>query len=257
MYIDSHAHLEMPQFDKDRKKVIERAKSAGIDLIITIGVKEEETRKAIELSESYEFIYATAGMHPHEAKDFNNNTYTELKELSNHPKVVAIGEIGLDFYRNLSPHKVQEQVFRNMISLGMEEKLPLIIHSRGAHNITLNILNEEKAWENGGIFHCFSGDINLAKELIDKGFLISIPGTVTYKRAETLINVVEFIPLEFLAIETDAPFLSPIPFRGKRNEPAYVTYTARKIAEIKGITKEEVGRVTSKNVKELFNIKSW
>jgi TatD DNase family protein len=246
----------MPQFDKDRKEVIERAKSAGIDLIITIGVKEEETRKAIELSESYEFIYATAGMHPHEAKDFNNRSYTELKKLSNHSKVVAIGEIGLDFYRNLSPHKVQEQVFRNMISLGREEKLPLIIHSRGAHNITLNILNEEKAWENGGIFHCFSGDINLAKELIDKGFLISIPGTVTYKRAETLIKVVGFVPLEFLAIETDAPFLSPIPFRGKRNEPAYVTYTARKIAEIKGITKEEVGRVTSKNVKELFNIKS-
>lgn len=255
MYIDSHAHLEMPQFDKDRKQVIQRAREADVELIIAIGVREEETRKAIKFARSYDFIYAAAGFHPHEARHFNNEIYLEIKELSDHPKVVALGEIGLDFYRNFSPHNIQKEVFRKMISLGREKKLPLIIHSRGAHEDTLKILKEEKAWENRGIFHCFSGDVNLAKEAMAMGFLISIPGTITYKRAEILARTVEFVPLEFLAIETDAPFLSPVPFRGKRNEPAYVTYTADKIAEIKGITCQEVGNITSKNVKELFNIK--
>jgi len=254
MLIDSHAHLEMPEFDQDRNEVIQRAKKQGIGYIITIGIQIPEAEKAIALTETYDWIYAAIGIHPHYAQEIGENTYEKLESLASHPKVIAFGEIGLDFFRNLSPREVQLRRFRELIHIGKKLKLPLIIHDRNAHRETLTILEEENGFKGGGVIHCFSGDYEMAKKCLDKGFYISIPGTVTFKNATTLHEVVKKLPLDRIIVETDAPFLAPLPFRGKRNEPSYVKYTAEKVGQLMNKSLEEVARQTSENVERLFKI---
>jgi len=254
MLIDSHAHLEMSDYDADRETVIKRAFDQGIEKIITIGIGREECEQALALSRAYPFIYAALGLHPHNANKNSGRLFDFIKERAGDEKVVALGEMGLDFFKNWSPQQDQIRCFHEQLSLARELKLPVIIHDREAHVETVAILHEEKAHEVGGVIHCFSGDYRMASACIDMGFYISIPGTVTFKNAATLHEVVKELPLERLLIETDAPFLTPHPFRGKRNEPAYVRYVAEKIAEIKKLPLEEVARATTKNAKTLFRL---
>lgn len=254
MLIDSHAHLDMPEFHRDRNDVIQRAKENGIDYILTVGIDTKACKEALALAKEYPSVYAILGIHPHNTWQIDESTYPLLKRFMQHDKVCALGEIGLDFFRNLSPPDVQTKGFREQIALAKDCKLPIVVHDRNAHQETLSILQEEKAFEVGGVIHCFSGDYEMASRCLDMGFYISIPGTVTFKNAVSLQEVVRRIPLDGILLETDSPFLAPVPYRGKRNEPAYVKYVAEKIAAVKKMDVEEVASVTSENVKTLFKI---
>ncbi len=253
MLIDTHAHLDLDDFNTDRDAVIERARAAGVEHIITIGIGLEECRRALDIARAYPFIHAAIGMHPHNASMLDLGALDFLEERARDPKVVALGEIGLDFYRNRSPRDEQVRAFRAQLDLAAALKLPVVIHDRDAHAETLQILREEKL-PCGGVLHCFSGDTAMARACIDLGFLISMPGTVTFKNAATLHAVVTDIPLEHILIETDCPFLTPVPHRGKRNEPAYVRFVAEKIAELKKMSVEDVAASTSANACRLFGL---
>ncbi len=253
MFVDSHAHLEMREFDHDCPDVVARAVDAGIDYIITVGTTLPDCRKAVLLAEQYPCVYAAIGIHPHDAKGIVEATYGQLKIMAGHEKVVAWGEIGLDFFRNHSPRALQIKRFEEQLRMAEEVDLPFIIHDRDAHAETLDML---KGWKGtrGGVIHCFSGDVAMAQTCLDMGLHISIAGPVTYNKSEKLQEVVRHVPLERLLIETDAPYLAPHPNRGKRNEPAYVIHTAQQVAAIKGIPCEEVGRATSNNARALFGL---
>ena len=254
MLIDTHAHLEMREFNDDREDVIKRAREAGVDHIITIGTTVESCRDAVLLAEKYDFIYAAIGIHPHEVKDILHPAYDILRHFAQHRKVVAYGEIGLDYHYEHSPRTDQKRKFRDMLREARELKLPVIIHDRDAHEDMLQILTEEWSPEFGGVMHCFSGDAEMAGKLIDMGFLLSIAGPVTYPKAEALREVVRRIPIEHLLVETDAPYLAPVPMRGKRNEPAFVRHTAGMVAQVKGLSFDDVARITSFNAMQLFGM---
>jgi TatD DNase family protein len=255
MLVDSHAHLEMPEFKKDLEGVIQRAKEAGVEYIFTVGTEKRDWKRALEIANSHPSIYAILGVHPHNAKEIDDQTYLLLKELCQNKKVKAYGEIGLDFFRNLSPREIQLKRFQEQIELAKELGLPIVVHDREAHQETLEILKSEKANVCGGIIHCFSGDDEMAKACMDMGFYISIPGSITFKNAESFRKIVKSIPLDSLLVETDAPFLTPEPFRGKRNEPSYVRYTAQKVAEIKKVSFEKVAEVTTENAFKVYRMK--
>jgi TatD DNase family protein len=262
--IDTHCHLEMDDFDKDREDVIKRAKDAGIEAIITIGSDLKGNIGGVELSKKYDFIYCSVGFHPHDAKDFTEDIFNQIKKWATPPhppltkegqregKVVAIGEIGLDYHYDNSPREIQRQVFMKQLQLAKEVNLPVIVHSREAKEDTLEIIKESGI--NKGVLHCFSGDIDMAEKAMAMGFYISIAGPVTFKNAKRPKEIAKAIPDDYLLIETDAPYLAPEPFRGKRNEPAYVVNTARTIAELRGITIEDLARITTLNAKRLFKI---
>jgi TatD DNase family protein len=262
--IDTHCHLEMDDFNEDREDVIKRAKEAGIEAIITIGSDLESNIKGLELSKKYDFIYSSVGIHPHDAKDFTDDIFDQIKEWATplHPplakggikegKVVAIGEIGLDYHYDNSPREIQRQVFMKQLQLAKKVNLPAIIHSREAKKDTLEIIKESGI--NKGVLHCFSGDIDMAERAMAMGFYISIAGPVTFKNANRPREIAKAIPDDYLLIETDAPYLAPEPFRGKRNEPAYVVNTARVIAELRGVIIEDIARITTLNAKRLFKI---
>ena len=254
MLIDSHAHLEMPDFKKDLEAVIQRAKESGVEYIFTVGTEKKDWKRALEIAHLHPSVYAILGVHPHNAMEIDDQTYSLLTGLCGNEKVKAYGEIGLDFFRNLLPPDVQLNRFREQIGLARKLGLPIVVHDREAHRETVEILKSEKAEECGGIIHCFSGDYEMAKVCIDMGFYISIPGTITFKNAEGLREIVRKIPLESLLVETDAPFLTPEPFRGKRNEPGYVRYTAEKLAEIKKVTLEKVAEVTTENTLRVYRL---
>jgi len=252
MLIDSHAHLEIGDFDNDMDDVVERARQTGIDLIVTVGTNLSDCKKAVDLTRRYEAVYAAVGIHPHEVKDITPTTYDDLRKLTKMQKVVAYGEIGLDFFRNLSPRDIQLRRFAEQLELAADLELPIIIHDREAHSETLELL---KTWKGRrGIIHCFSGDCRMAEKCLDMGFYISIPGPVTYKKSEILQDVVRFVPITSLLLETDAPYLTPEPNRGKRNEPAFVIHTAKKVAEIKELPLDTVAFITSQNAKDVFGI---
>jgi len=252
MLIDSHAHLEMGEFDNDRDDVIKRAQQAGVKRIITVGTTVSDCEKALSIAGRYEAVYAAVGIHPHEVKSIHDKTYDDLKRLAKSDKIVAFGEIGLDFFRNLSPRDIQVKRFSEQLDLAQELELPIIIHDREAHKETLSML---RGWQGKrGVIHCFSGDYKMANACIDMGFYISIPGAVTFGKSEKLQDVIRRIPLSSLLVETDAPYLTPHPNRGKRNEPAYVIHTARKVAEIKGLSFEQVADASSRNANALFGI---
>ncbi len=254
MLIDTHAHLDLPEFEKDLPRVIQRAEEAGVTTILTVGIDPASCRRTVEIAEAYPNIFAIVGIHPHNAVDTGERDLAGLKDLARHPKVKAWGEIGLDFYRNLSPPAIQEERFREQIHIGKELKLPLVIHSRSATQETISILQEERAWEVGGVIHCFSGDAKTASQYLEMGFVISIPGVITFKKAQGLREVVKRLPSEGLIIETDAPFLAPVPYRSKRNEPAYVRFTADTIAATRGEDLSDVAAITTINARRVFNL---
>ena len=257
VWIDTHAHLDMGDFDRDRGEVLERAWEQGLAAIITIGIDLESSRQALALTKATPPIWATVGLHPHEASAANESVLSELRVLAGDPKVVAVGEIGLDFFRNYSPREHQKDCFRRCLQLAREVSLPIVIHDREAHEETLQILAEEKAWEIGGLFHCFSGDWAMARRCLDWNFFLSITGALTYKNGSLLEDVVRRAPIESLLLETDAPFLAPHPFRGKRNEPAYLLHTAARMAEIRGIPLAELGPILYQNTCRAFRRIDW
>lgn len=258
MYIDSHAHLEGSEFDADRETVIQRALDAGIEIIVCVGDGDFEKNShdaAFKLSEEHGFIYTTVGVHPHEARLLDDELCAKLKQLSQHPKVIAWGEIGLDYHYDNSPREVQREAFRNQLRMAREHQLPISIHTREAEADTLAILDEEwRDSELGGVIHCFTGTRSFAEAAVERGLLISFSGVITFKNAEDLRHTAQILPIEKLLIETDSPFLAPVPYRGRRNEPAYVIETARCIAGIRGLEAEDVARATSGNFKRLFRL---
>jgi TatD DNase family protein len=253
MSIDSHAHLEMEEFDGDRDAVIERAAAAGLTAIITVGTTIPDCGKAVALARLHPQVYAAVGIHPHEVKGIDAGTYDALRVFAQQEKVIAIGEIGLDFFYDLSPREVQLRRFAEQLDLAIELDLPVIIHNREAHTETLRILQQKKG-RLRGVLHCFSGDVEMARECVALGFYISVAGPVTYRKADQLRAVAREIPTDRLLIETDAPYLAPQPWRGKRNEPAYVVETARCLAEIRGVAAWEVERLTEENTRRLFGL---
>ncbi|MEH6989969.1 MULTISPECIES: TatD family hydrolase [Bacillales] len=254
MFFDTHAHLNAEQYNEDLQEVIDRALSEGISNIVVVGFDRPTIEKAMELTEKYDFIYASVGWHPVDAIDMTEEDLLWIEELSSHPKVVALGEMGLDYYWDKSPKDIQQEVFRKQIRLAKKVKLPIVIHNRDATADIVEILKEEGAGEVGGIMHCFSGSPEIAQECVDMNFYISLGGPVTFKNAKKPKEVADVIPLEKLLIETDCPYLTPHPHRGKRNEPSYVKLVAEQIAEIKGLSTEEVAQATTENAKKLFGI---
>lgn len=254
MLFDTHVHLNATQYNEDVEEVIQRAKEAGVEKMLVVGFDEETITKAMELVDKYDFLYAAIGWHPVDAIDFTEKYFTWIEGLTSHPKVVAIGEIGLDYYWDKSPKEIQQDVFRKHIQLAKKVHLPIIIHNRDATQDLLTILKEEQAQEVGGVMHCFSGSVEVAKECIKMNFCLSFAGPITFKNAKKAKEVVKEIPLEYMLIETDCPYLTPHPYRGKRNEPAYVKLVAEEIAHLKEITYEEVATMTTQNAKKIFGI---
>lgn len=254
MLIDTHAHLDMKDFDKDRQATLERALEGGITHIVTIGIDLSSSLKALELANTYDFVYASVGYHPHNAAQIDQQVTVELEKLASEPKVVAWGEIGLDFYRRYSPPNTQVEAFKQQLGMAMDLDLPVIIHDREAHTELLKILKDMRKGKAKGVIHCFSGNYDMAMALIEMGYYISMPGTVTYKKALHVQEVATGIPIDRLLVETDAPFLAPVPYRGKRNEPLFVTYTAQKIAELRNMSFQEVALKTSENAKRAFDL---
>lgn len=258
MYIDSHSHIEMSQFDSDREDVIQRAIHAGVEVIVCIGngdVENDSHSPAFALADRYPFIYTTAGVHPHEARLLDDALYARLKEMAVRPKVIAIGEIGLDYHYDHSPREIQREAFRRQIRLAREHNLPIVIHTREAEPDTLDILRDE--WPGSkrpGVIHSFTGTGSFARQVVEMGFLISFSGVVTFKNAVDLRETARTLPLDRILIETDSPFLTPEPLRGKRNEPVNVIHTCKKIAEVRGISIEAVAQATSENFKRVFEL---
>ena len=254
MFIDTHVHLNAEQYNEDLQDVIDRALEAGVNQMVVIGFDQKTIKRAIELAEEYEFIYAVVGWHPVDAIDCTDQDLQWIEELASHPKVVAIGETGLDYHWDKSPKEIQQQVFRKQIQLAQRVNLPLVIHNRDATEDVVRILQEERAEKTGGVMHCYGGSVETAKICIDMNFMISLGGPVTFKNAKKPKEVATEIPLEWLMIETDAPYLAPHPHRGKRNEPGLVPLVAEEIARLKGITIEAVALATTENAKRFYKL---
>lgn len=255
MLIDSHAHLDDDRFDNDRDKLIKSLKEYGIDLIINPGSDLGSSIKSVSLSEQYDNIYAAVGVHPHSAKEMDDSTIEVLKSFTGRKKVVAIGEIGLDYYYDNSPREIQREKFIEQLNLAKEVDLPVIIHTRDAAQETFDILEKAQDDNLEGVIHCYSGSVEMALEYIKMGFYISLGGPVTFKNARVSREVAKAVPIDRLLIETDSPYLTPEPHRGKRNEPIYVRYVAGTISELRGISFDELAKQTSENTKRLFRIK--
>ncbi len=251
---DTHAHLHVPEFAEDLAAVLERARAAGVQRLVTIGTDVETTVAALALAEREEGVWATAGIHPHDAAAADEAAFAAIERLADHPRVVAIGEIGLDFFRNLSPPDVQARTFRRLLGLARRLGKPAVMHCRDAHAETLAILEEERVSEVGGIMHCFSGDVAIARRCLDVGLLISLAGPVTYPNARALPDVARFVPADRLVVETDCPFLPPQGQRGRRNEPAYLALTAARVAELRGESLATLGPRMSANARRLFRV---
>jgi TatD DNase family protein len=258
LLIDSHAHIDLPEFNKDRDQVMARAREWGVRVVINVGLDAESSRKSLAMARNYEDVFVAVGFHPHEASKMKEDDLKSLAELTGDSRVVAIGEIGLDFYRNLSPREAQLEAFKKQLDLAVELGLPVVVHCRQAHREVFDIL---KAWAEAnpgdvrrGVIHCFSGDIEMARRYIGLGFYISLAGSVTYPSAGELVGVARELPLDRLLLETDAPFLAPQAHRGKRNEPAYVALTAEKVADIRQVPTEVVADGAASNTIELFRL---
>jgi TatD DNase family protein len=251
--IDSHCHLDFDTFDKRRDKAVSAANEAGVHTIINIGIDVETSQRSIEIAERFDSIYATVGIHPHDSKKLDNAALNRLASLAKHTKVVGIGEIGLDFYRDLSPRHIQKKAFEQQLELAVETKLPIVIHTRESFQPTVEMVKKYAGRLAGGVFHCFPGDINDARQVIDLGFVISVGGVITFKNSK-MSKVAAKVPLDKVILETDAPFLTPEPHRGKKNEPAYVALVYRKLAELRDMPLSEVEKVTDRTCKKLFRL---
>ena len=254
MFIDTHVHIFLPNFAGEVDQIIDRAKAAGVDYLIVPGTDVATSIQAVELSEKYNCVYAAVGVHPHDTKDWNDSLVEKLEELAKNKKVVAIGEIGLDYYYDFSPREIQLQAFESQIKLALKLNLPIIVHNREANDDVMSLARKYKDSGLRAQFHCFAGSIHDARELIEMHHFISFPGNVTFKNADGIRKVLSRIALDNLLLETDAPFMTPVPHRGERNEPAYIKLAAEKIAEVHKLTVEDVGRSTSYNAHKLFDI---
>lgn len=253
---DSHAHYDDNRFKDDAYEVIENAYNSGVKHIINVGSDIKTSRKSIEFAEKFEYIYATVGVHPHEVGKLEDNDEEIIRSLCSHPKVIALGEIGLDYYYDHSPRELQKSWLIRQLEVAKDVKLPFVIHNRDAHEDIMKIVRDELPFEKSGVFHCFSGSWEMAKELLDMGIYLSVGGPITFKNARKTIEVVKNMPLDMLLIETDCPYLTPEPFRGRRNDSSYMRLTAEKIAEIREKSIEEIADITTKNAEKLFNIHS-
>ena len=258
MFIDSHAHVDGREFDADREQVMERAQAAGVSVILNVGTGDPHSNafeRAVELGKSNSAIYTAIGTHPHDARLYDDKVEEKIKNLINNVRVVAWGEIGLDFHYDNSPRDVQIAVFKRQLRAARECDLPVVIHTREAEAETIEILKSEYAGaQRRGVFHCFSGSMHLAQRALEIGFMISFSGIVTFKKADELRAVAKEVPLDRLLIETDCPYLTPIPYRGQRNEPAYVVEVARCLAELHGVVLEVMARVTTENFNTFFRV---
>ncbi|OXS73626.1 TatD family hydrolase [Domibacillus enclensis] len=254
MLFDTHVHLNAEQFEEDVEEAIQRAKEAGVSRMVVVGFDRPTITRAIELVEQHEALYAAVGWHPVDAIDMKDEDLAWIEELSSHPKVVALGEMGLDYHWDKSPKDVQKDVFRRQIRLAKKVNLPIVIHNRDATQDIVDILKEEEAADVGGIMHCFSGSAETALECVKMNFYISLGGPVTFKNAKKPKEVAQAVPLDKLLIETDCPYLAPHPYRGKRNEPAYVKLVAEEIAALKNVSYEEVAEATMHNANRLFQL---
>lgn len=254
--IDTHCHLDMGSFADDLDDVLKRANDHKITTILSIGIDEDSSRKAVQLAHRYRMIFATIGIHPHDVDNILADTFGNLSRLAeqNRTQVVGYGEIGLDYMKNYSPPETQRQQFRNQLDLARDLKLPVIIHDREAHEDTLTILRQAAPFDHGGVLHCFSGDYTFALQIIDLGLHLSIPGIVTFKNSRDLQEVATRIPLDTMLLETDGPFLAPEPWRGKRNEPYFILYTAEKIAQLRDIDLNDLADQTTSNARKLFHL---
>jgi TatD DNase family protein len=255
--VDSHAHIDFPQFADDREAMLERARAAGVSALLAVGTGPgpEKLDSALPYADQYDWIYASIGVHPHEAKQVTPQHLEELAKLARHPKVIAWGEIGLDYFYDHSPRDIQHQVFRDQMALARDAKLPIIIHCRDAWPDCLALI--EEVWRPtgiGGILHCFTGTIQEARRGLDAGFLISFAGNSTYPKTQNIRDVAKELPLDRILIETDSPFLAPQPYRGKRNEPAYVAEVARTLANVRNLSPEELAASTAANFRRLFHL---
>ena len=256
MLIDSHAHIQGKEYADERHAVIGRAREAGVEKIIAVGGAGDmsSNTEAVALADAFPDVYATVGMHPHDAKDVGEDELRELRNLTSHSKVVAVGETGLDYFYNHSPREVQRRVFTHFIHMARDIGLPLVVHERDAAQEAAELLRSEGGGELRGVIHCFTGDYAAACTYLDLGFYLSLTGIITFKNAGPLREVVRKVPLERMLVETDSPFLTPVPHRGKRNEPAYVRFVAETIATVKNVSSDTVAQVTSRNVEMLFGI---
>jgi len=258
MLFDTHTHLDDARYNGDREAMLARAKEAGVEAFVTIGCDLTTSRSAVALADQHPFIYASVGVHPHEVKHIQDNWYDDFRQLALNKKVVAYGEIGLDYHYNHSSPKEQRARFREQLQLARELTLPVIIHTREAQEDTIAILKEEKASEIGGVFHCFSGDARLANDALDLGFYLSFSGILTFQNAAMLREIAKNTPMDRVLIETDCPYLTPVPHRGKRNEPAYVSCVAHQLAELHAdasdMSVETIERLTTQNAQRLFKI---
>jgi TatD DNase family protein len=261
MFVDSHCHIDGPEYDADREEVIARARDAGVTTILNVGTGDPQSgafERAVELAEKHEAVYAAIGVHPHDAKLFDDRAEQRLIDLiGQSQRVIAWGEIGLDYHYDHSPREVQREVFRRQLRLARERNLPVVIHSREADDDTIAILRDElTGYERSGVMHCFGGSLATAQSAIELGFFISFAGTVTFKKADDLRGIARQLPLDRLLIETDCPYLSPEPFRGRRNEPARVVEVARRLADLHERSLEEIGEITTGNFARLFRVES-
>jgi hydrolase, TatD family len=255
LIFDTHAHLQDKELRGDIENILLRAQQAGVEKITCVGYDLPSSREAVLLARKYKQIYATVGVHPHDAETLTPEMLDQLKELARDPKVVAIGEIGLDYYRDLSPRDLQMQAFIDQIKLAQQIGKPIVIHDRDANQDVMDTVKKYKAGRNGGIMHCYSGNLPLAMEAIKQGFYISFAGPLTYKNAKRPQEVAAKIPMDRLLVETDCPYLTPEPFRGKLNEPAHVCYVVEKMAELRGQHPDEVAYLTGRNARKVYGIK--
>ncbi len=254
MIFETHAHYDDEAFNIDREELLQRLPKAGIEYVVDICSSMDSVDRVLKLAEQYPFIYAAVGIHPEDAKELNEENFGWLREKAMHPKSVAIGEIGLDYYWDTTDRDTQKKWFERQMELARELKLPLVIHSRDAANDTYHMLKDARADELGAIIHCFSYSVEQARQYLNMGFYLGIGGVITFTNAKKLKEVVEYAPLEQLVLETDCPYLAPVPYRGKRNDSTYLTYIAQQIAELKKIDYDEVIRVTSENAKRFYRL---
>lgn len=256
MLIDTHAHLDFPEFATDVSAVLKRAKNAGVCEVVTIGIDLASSEKAIELAGLHPEVYATVGVHPHDAAVLSGPQQKALETLAGKSRVVAIGEVGLDYYRDRQPRTIQQQCLRQQLEIACKTRLPVVFHIREAHADFFGIIADYDSALNGVVLHCFSGDWAVARRCLDMGFYLSIPGTVTFPKSEKQQEVARRAPLDRLLLETDAPYLAPVPYRGKVNEPAFTRYTAEKVAALRGCSLEEVAHQTTANAHSVFRIRN-
>ena len=252
MLFDTRAHMNDPAFDEDREQVLLGLKDKGVEFMMNVGCCLESSKDCLAMAEAYDFVYASVGSHPDSADEVNEAVLEEYRKMAAHPKIKAIGEIGLDYYYETIPREIQQQAFRMQMELARELKMPVIVHERNAHDDGMRIAKEFK--DVTGVFHCYSGSAEMARQLVNMGWYIGFTGVLTFKNARKAVETAEAIPLERIVLETDCPFMAPEPFRGKRNDPGYLYRMAERLAEIRGISVEEVHAVTTQNAKNLYRI---